>query len=218
MSVCLLTSVTTVHSLTHSLSHSLSLSSLPPSLSLSSRYVTLPVPEELPPPYSSDKEGEYAATSCSIDYQSTTDIKKEEEEESHDRKEESHDRKEESHGVEEMEVGVTKEPEVSEEGKQGEEESNMDTENNDSTAQEKKEEKIEGEKIEEEKIEDETEKSDEKAKERVFQLVVVNSYGSQEVNKLKEDDKLLKLTSESLAHCFMNLLNNVASVKDNVDS
>ena len=103
-----------------------------------------------------------------------------------------------------MEVGVTKEPEVSEEGKQGEEESNMDTENNDSTAQEKKEEKIEGEKIEDEKIEDETEKNDEEAKERVFQLVVVNSYGSQEVNKLKEDDKLLKLTSESLAHCIMN--------------
>ena len=44
--------------------------------------------------------------------------------------------------------------------------------------------------------EDEREKDEEKSKERLFQLVVVKSHGSQEVNRLTDDDKLLKLTSE----------------------
>ena len=123
----------------------------------------------------------------------TAEIKKEEEEshdtkeESHDTKEESHDKKE-SHGVEDMEVCGTKDQEVSEDEKR-DEESNMDTENNDSPGKEKKDDKIE---------QDEIEKDQEKAKDRVFRLVVVNSYGSQEVNRLKDDDELLKLTSEPL--------------------
>ena len=52
------------------------------------------------------------------------------------------------------------------------------------------------EEIKEDEEQESVEKKEESGKKRLFTLVVVNSYGSQEVNRLADNDKPLKLTSE----------------------
>ena len=93
-----------------------------------------------------------------------------------------------------MELCVTKEPEPSDQGGQegegdGDEEGNMDT-----TEDNKETDKVE--EIKEDEEQESVEKKEESGKKRLFTLVVVNSYGSQEVNRLADNDKPLKLTSE----------------------
>ncbi len=78
-------------------------------------------------------------------------------------------------------MDTAEEEEGKEEGKEGkeEEEGNKDAENNGN-----------------EKEDEEEEEGVVESNGDLFTLSIVNSYGSQEVKKLKDDDNLLKLTSE----------------------
>lgn len=82
---------------------------------------------------------------------------------------------------------------------EGEQQENKKREENgeEKENREEKEKEKEGEKEREE--EEESKKQKQEEEEDLFRLVVVNSYGSQEVQRLKDDDSIpLKLGSESM--------------------
>ena len=108
-----------------------------------------------------------------------------------------------------MDVQPTVEPEpgnsMNDDGAQSQTE-NKQTENKSN----KNEEPMDTEGNDEEKHKEEEE--EENKNNDLFKLVVVNSYGSQEVQKLKDGDQLLKLTSKR--NYIMNInYNNCLQVK-----
>ena len=102
--------------------------------------------------------------------------------------------------VQEMDVCTTSEPEPSEGGggkEEDKEDGKMDTDTSAEGTSDSAEAQEKGVDEIEEEMEEEKESGEGEVKNgRLFSLVVVNSYGSQEVNRLKDDGKQLKLTSE----------------------